>query len=508
MALLSLVLLLHHDLVAALPFVTVWNTTTANEVIYWPTIFPETSLTVEWGDTTGQYVAANTAINLTHTYSAAGPHTISVTGRLRWLSSMSNPSPSRLALKEISAWGDGFIIDPNFPSTLFQSYSYLQVTAPANTQPVFLPGASLRYMFGYTAFNSPLDWDLTNVTDIEGMFAGTFYQNSRITFSNTQSVTTFAYLFANCYYFNQPINFDATSATSFAHMFEYAWEFNQPVTLTNSLQVTTASSMFIDNYAFNQPITFRTDSVTDMTNMFAGARSFNQPISFSVAKLETSTAMFANAWSFNQPINFQSPNLFSTGSMFQNATKFNSPVTMNTPQVVYTGRMFADARSFASTVTFTSTGKVTSMWYMFDNADAFDQNLIGWDTSNVTNCFPFCAFCGLPTFPRCTPCVQRYTDWRGLSVCSNTTRAPTTAAPTTAAPSLAPTTAAPSLAPTPEPTPGPTPGPTTSSPTTAMPTTETPTETPTLAPTLGVTVSSALAVVPSIALLAGFRFFF
>ena len=66
--------------------------------------------------------------------------------------------------------------------------------------------------------------------------------------------------------FNQPLSFDTSSVTDMTQMF-HAAAFNQPLSFDTS-NVTTMHAMFYVAAAFNQPLSFDTSSVTNMYVMF------------------------------------------------------------------------------------------------------------------------------------------------------------------------------------------------------------------------------------------------
>ena len=67
--------------------------------------------------------------------------------------------------------------------------------------------------------------------------------------------------------FNQPLSFDTSSVTNMHNMFDYASAFNQPLSFDTS-KVTDMALMFFVASAFNQPLSFDTSKVTSMGNMF------------------------------------------------------------------------------------------------------------------------------------------------------------------------------------------------------------------------------------------------
>ena len=74
-------------------------------------------------------------------------------------------------------------------------------------------------------------------------------------------------MLAGAFAFNQPLSFDTSSVTNMGDMFYYASAFNQPLSSDTS-SVTTMGDMFNGAGAFNQPLSFDTSSVTDMSYMF------------------------------------------------------------------------------------------------------------------------------------------------------------------------------------------------------------------------------------------------
>jgi len=342
----KLVLLQALSLANALPFVTTWSTSQPNENLMLARITPQSSVTIDWGD--GMTETADSGVHLNHTFASAGLHNVSLEGEFLWNLATSS-SQDKLKLVDIVSWGDGFMIDQSFGVGVFTGCSNLKVSAPPNTQPVFLPGASLSSMFGYTSFNSSLNWNLSGVISVGGMFSNTPL-NQPITFSDTQDVMSMNGMFYNATDFNQPINFDASNVVDLGFMFDSAKSFNSPVTLTNTRNVINMGGMFSDARAFNQSVAFETDSVTLMNEMFNNAAKFNHPVNFNASQVTTTANMFNGAKEFNQPINFDSPQLVNAEYMFAFASKFNQPVVMDTARVTTMRGMFLGAIVFFSQV--------------------------------------------------------------------------------------------------------------------------------------------------------------
>ena len=90
-------------------------------------------------------------------------------------------------------------------------------------------GASLSNFFNNNSFNSDISfWDVSNVTDMDGIFylANSFNQN--ISNWDVSSVLNMGSMFKGASSFNQDIsNWDTSSATKMLGLFEDATAFNQ-----------------------------------------------------------------------------------------------------------------------------------------------------------------------------------------------------------------------------------------------------------------------------------------
>ena len=99
-------------------------------------------------------------------------------------------------------------------------------------------------------------------------------------------------------------SWDVSNVTNMSGMFKLATSFNQSIGDWDVSNVTDMRYMFLVTTSFNQPIgDWDVSNVTDMDGMFEGAASFNQPIgNWDVSNVTNMSAMFAGAASFNQPI--------------------------------------------------------------------------------------------------------------------------------------------------------------------------------------------------------------
>lgn len=140
-------------------------------------------------------------------------------------------------------------------------------------------------------------------------FSNLFYTNSTIndpdiSLWNVSNITNMYGMFQNASSFNQDIgNWDVSNVTDMTNMFRLATNFNQDIGDWNVSSVTTMRYMFTDT-PFNQDIgDWDVSSVTDMYIMFGAASNFNQDIgNWDVSNVTNMFAMFAGASNFNQDL--------------------------------------------------------------------------------------------------------------------------------------------------------------------------------------------------------------
>jgi surface protein len=84
------------------------------------------------------------------------------------------------------------------------------------------------------------------------------------------------------------------------------------------------------------------------------------------------------------------PNVITVGSMFQNAAAFNQDISgWDTSQITYMNSMFFGAAEFNQPLNtngnYWNTASVTNMYGMFKNASSFNRPLNSWNTAAVTD---------------------------------------------------------------------------------------------------------------------------
>jgi surface protein len=155
---------------------------------------------------------------------------------------------------------------------------------------------------------------------------------------------------------------------------------------------------------FTKPLTWTTTSVTNMNSMFFSASVFNQElIGWNVSKVTDMTNMFYLAIAYNngnpsgtftKPLTWTNTLVASTVNMtgmFQNATAFNQSLSSwNVSNVTNMTSMFNTTSAYnnggvALTWTTDLRALTVNVVSMFQSAIAFNQNLSGWNVSNVPN---------------------------------------------------------------------------------------------------------------------------
>jgi surface protein len=139
-------------------------------------------------------------------------------------------------------------------------------------------------------FNEPLnDWNVSNVTDMNNMFYNCSNFNQPLNSWNVSNVTDMDNMFYKCSNFNQPLNnWDVSNVTNMKSMFGKCSWFNQPLNNWNVSNVTNMKSMFMDCEFFNQPLNnWNVQNVRNMESMFSGCAFFNQPLTNWVIQFTT-----------------------------------------------------------------------------------------------------------------------------------------------------------------------------------------------------------------------------
>ena len=214
------------------------------------------------------------------------------------------------------------------------------------------------------------DWDVSNVTNMYGLFKDNSFSNINIS------------------------SWDVSNVTNMRQMFEFS-VFNQDIGSWNVSNVTDMKWMFHGAGSFNQDLnSWDVSNVTNMNGMFSQAESFNGDISsWDVSNVSDMAYMFYQSNAFNSDISsWNVGSVIDMSSMFQfsifNQTLFNWDVS----NVNSMSNMF-NSSSFNQDIGSWNVSNVTDMVNVLSNSDLstdnYDALLIGWSELNLTQNIEF-----------------------------------------------------------------------------------------------------------------------
>jgi len=156
-------------------------------------------------------------------------------------------------------------------------------------------------------------------------------------------------------------DWDVSAITDMSSLFkedndDYAYDdpgsdlkgFNADISGWDTSSVTDMNNMFFKMSDFNQLLSFDTSSVTDMNNMFNRASAFNQPLSFDTSSVTDMSRMFFWASAFNQQLSLDTSSVTTMRYMFFAASAFNQPLSFDTSSVTDMNYMFQGAGSLSA----------------------------------------------------------------------------------------------------------------------------------------------------------------
>lgn len=387
-------------------FITTWETTTNDESITIPTTGTGYNYDVDW-DNDGTFDDLGVSGDITHIYPLAGVHTVLIRGAFPRIIMPNAPIPAKLL--SVEQWGN---IAWNSMEEAFSSCPNLVINAidapdlsnVSNMNQMFANATSLNQSINHwdtsnvtemnftflntSSFNQPLNnWDVSNVVFMLGMFLDASAFNQNLDSWEVGNNTVFSNMFQDAVSFNQDLNgWDVSSASNMRYMFRGATVFNGDISGWNVSDVETMEGMFINAINFNQDISgWDVSSVTNMRTMFNGTSLFNIDIGiWDVGNVEDMGYMFSQANAFNQNLNtWNVSNVTDMTRMFSGAIVFNSDIgSWNVSSVTNMSGMFNTA-SFNQNIGSWNVGAVIDMENMFLNAKTFNQNIGNWDVSSV-----------------------------------------------------------------------------------------------------------------------------
>lgn len=229
------------------------------------------------------------------------------------------------------------------------------------------------YMFGQSPFNRPVNttvvdgvkyWDMSRCTATAWMFRSTPF-NQPLDSWDVSNVTNMKGMFSNASSFNQPlIAWDVSSVTNMAEMFNVASSFNQDLSGWDVSNVTTMSNMFTNSAFTGQGLSTwsPTSALENMSQTFYGA-SLLSDIDF-------------GSWNVSGVKNFD-------------RCFYNSDITgvnldnWDVSSVERLSGMFYSTDNFNTDISGWDVSKAKNLRSVFKSATSFDQDLSSWNLSSL-----------------------------------------------------------------------------------------------------------------------------
>ena len=147
-----------------------------------------------------------------------------------------------------------------------------------------------------TTYGDIADWDVSQVTNMNGLFKDETTFNEDISAWDVSNVTTMNNTFNNADAFNRDLSaWDVSQVTSMIRMFTNNSGFDDDISSWDVGSVTNMKEMFWNATAFNSDVSgWNVSGVTDMNSMFQNADAFNSDVSgWDMSNVVTLTEMFA-----------------------------------------------------------------------------------------------------------------------------------------------------------------------------------------------------------------------
>jgi len=277
---------INYGQVSTTPFITIWKTDQLD--VAYPGILDEPmyvsasnqvklpldpdgtyDFTVEWGDETSDTITSYNQPEVTHSYAQPGTYTITIVGTC-----------------------NGFGFSEPFNNEFSQDHSKLIDVEKWGAMRFHNKGWQLNNLPNLETFSADDTPNLSNITDMSYMFAGTRNFNDDLSGWDVSSVDKMTSMFKDANAFNGDITqWDTSGAQWMDGMFESADRFNRDISGWNTSSVKVFNGMFLRTLDFNQDISsWNTSAAMYMNFMFEQASSFTcGPISPSVWNWDTSS---------------------------------------------------------------------------------------------------------------------------------------------------------------------------------------------------------------------------
>ena len=304
-------------------FITTWAASNSDKGITLPM---QGTYSVLWGDDSYDAGVRNSK---SHTYADAGNYTVTVLGDGLASIDLSGDNVNVLQIQSIEQWGgtEWTTMDDAFDGA--SNMVYRAIDAPNLSNVTDMSG-----MFRLaSSFDGDLSgWNVSSVTDMSSMFNSATAFNGDLSGWNVSSVTDMKYMFSRTFSFNQTLNsWDVSSITDMTDMFFAASSFDGDLSGWNVSSVIDMNGMFSFASSFDGDLSgWNVSSVINMNRMFFDASSFNGTLSdWNVSSVTDMSSMFSGATVFNQPLNsWNVSSVIYMNNMFDNAHAFNQNLGM------------------------------------------------------------------------------------------------------------------------------------------------------------------------------------
>ncbi len=251
---------------------------------------------------------------------------------------------------------------------------------------------NMSYMFNGSTLNPNVaDWNVSNVTNMQGMFSSTTNANPDVSGWVTSSVTNMASMFYNATAANPNVSsWNTGSVTTMDSMFRGNTVATPNVATWNTGNVTSFRRMFYGATQANPNVTdWNVDKVNDTSYMFSGAGSATPNLAnWSCVVARNASFMFERSGG-NQPdpvvSSFDTSCITNMSYMWRNSTLNPDVASWNTGNVTNMAYMWSGASSANPNVTNWNTANVTTMAYMWNGASNANPNVASWNTGNVND---------------------------------------------------------------------------------------------------------------------------
>ncbi|MER3373231.1 MAG: BspA family leucine-rich repeat surface protein [Allomuricauda sp.] len=254
-------------------FVTTWVTTVNNETIKIGVDpdYDDYDYTIDWGDGTVEDITDSN--DPQHEYAEVGTYTVAIIGTFPAIR-MNNGNlvnADRDKLASIEQWGTNPWASMNNAFASCGNMVYNATDEPDLSQVTNMSGLFI----GVSTFNGDISgWDVSKVTDMSFMFDDASAFNGDLSDWDVSNVTNMSNMFADADAFEGTglSSWNVSNVTNMSGMFNYAVSFNADLSGWDVSNVTSMREMFYQADVFNSNLeAWKIGNVIDMTGMLDGS---------------------------------------------------------------------------------------------------------------------------------------------------------------------------------------------------------------------------------------------